>query len=249
MRLSALLLLAVFPGAWGRDTTVVFTAGHTEGVIRLEIRDRVVAPSPDLLQGIRFNLAGTQGPDLLNTGLPDFNTSCNSQDYSALVVTPGASARLFIMGFGPQGDTSWNGSESVPSLLAPLDSIRDRYFDQTQRDSVIGKGWVYSTHINSGCATTSHQAMPGYRRIFYFWRGSISLKVQVDRFETEAVECAKGPCDRARHVHLRYGITDSSKFPTGIPSASSPAPGVRPASRRPLWTDVLGRNVRLQELR
>jgi hypothetical protein len=252
MRLSVtpLLLLAALPNVQARDTTVVFTAGYVEGVIRLEIQDRVVAPTPDLLQGIRFDLAGTSGPYLLNTGLPDFNTSCNARDYSALVVTPGPSARVFTMGFGPQGDTSWNGNESLPSLLSPLDSIKDRFYSYTKRDSVIGQGWVYSVHVLSGCATTTHQAMPGHRRIFYFRRGSIGLKVQLERFEIEPFNCGSGlPCNRARYVHLRYGITDSPRFPTGITPPSARAPGVRPAPSRPFWTYVLGRNVRLREVR
>jgi hypothetical protein len=245
-----LLSLAALQTVLARDTTVVFASGYQEGVIRLEIQDRVVAPSPDLLQGIRFNLDGALGPDFLNTGLPDFNTSCNTQDYSALVVTPGASARLFTMGFGPQGDTSWNGSGTVPSLLTPLDSIKDRYPFYTKRDSVLGRGWVYSAHVGSACRTYTHQAMPGHRRIFYFRRGTIALKVQVERFDIEPVDCGTGlPCNRARHVHLRYGISDSARFPTGITPRSVRGSGIRPASPRPPWTFVLGRNAVLREIR
>lgn len=252
MRLSTLLVFAAVHGAWARDTTVFFTDGYQEGVIRLDIQDRVVAPSPDLLQGIRFQLAGTPGPYLLNTGLPDFNASCNARDYSALVVNPGPSALPFALGFSTlgQGDTSWNGAGSVPTLGPELDPIKDRYPEFTNRDSVIGRGWVYSVHVMSACGTVHHQAMPGYRRILYFRRGSISLKVQVDRFETEPVDCGNGLfCNRARYVHLRYGISDSLRFPTGIRSTPAPGRRVHPASPRPLWTYVLGRNVRPGEVR
>lgn len=246
MRFSALLLLASVHVAWARDTTVTFTRGYLEGVIRLDARNRVIAPSPDLLQGIRFNLAGKPGPYLFNTGMPDFNASCNGKDFGALVVTPGefGPAPVYGMGFNIHGNTDWNWTPNFSSLM-PLDTLKERFPSHTKRDSIIGRGWIHSADVMALCRTVEHQTVPGYRRIFYYRRGNTGLKVQVDRFETESVDCGNGlPCNRTRYVHLRYAISDSLRFPTGIRTAPARRPAFHPAFPGPIWEYVLGRKAR-----
>lgn len=248
MRSAILLLLAAAMNpVWGWDSTIVYTGSDLEGEMRLDADPRLFKNEPVRLQGIRFSLNSVYGPVVSNTGLPDFNATCSGVSYSALVVTHSQGAS----GFKAASDTDWNAAAAIPASLTPLDTLKDRYPEYTQRDIVIGTGWIHSKDVTQGCATIYQQSQPGYNRIFYYQSGRIHLKLQVESFQTSPAPCDTGidpPCTKSGSVNLRYAISDSEdgSFPvhsSGVRVRSERPQRFRWTWTRPVWEYALGRKV------
>lgn len=246
MKTLLLLFASATTIVWSWDSTMVFKTGHLEGVIRLDARSNQVTNSPTDLQGVRFDLGQNVSLTLRNIGLPDFNASCNSISYSALIMEHSNGSS----GFAGSVDTNWNLAYDFPQHLTPLDSVKDRYPDHTHRNALVGKGWIHSADESKNCQTTRQTPQAGYRRIFYYRSpNGVYIKAQVDGFRTQSVACDTSihpPCSKSEYVDLRYALTNDAEGLFSNPPSSMRAVRARglrfhKAYPRPIWEYVLGR--------